>query len=134
MTISDKNQDIISSIREASKNKGNIVFIHGIFNIIHPGHLRLFRFAKEYSDFLVVAVSSDDNSPDAMLKDDIRLEAVSGLSIVDFSFILDEDVNDFLRFLKPEIIVKGKEFENLKILRQKYWMHMVVNFYLVQEI
>lgn len=114
MTISDKNQEIISSIREASKNKGNIVFIHGIFNIIHPGHLRLFRFAKEYSDFLVVAVSSDDNSPDAMLKDDIRLEAVSGLSIVDFSFILDEDVNDFLKFLKPEIIVKGKEFENLK--------------------
>ena len=51
MTISDKNKDIISSIREASKNKGKIVFIHGIFNIIHPGHLRLFRFAKEYSDF-----------------------------------------------------------------------------------
>ena len=84
MTISDKNKDIISSIREASKNKGKIVFIHGIFNIIHPGHLRLFRFAKEYSDFLVVAVSSDKNSPDAMLKDDIRLEAVSGVSIVDF--------------------------------------------------
>ena len=113
MTISDKNKDIISSIRKASKNKGKIVFIHGIFNIIHPGHLRLFRFAKEYSDFLVVAVSSDKNSPDAMLKDDIRLEAVSGLSIVDFSFILNDDVNEFLRFLKPEIIVKGKEFENV---------------------
>ena len=48
-----------------------------------------------------------------MLKDDIRLEAVSGLSIVDFSFILNDDVNEFLRFLKPEIIVKGKEFENV---------------------
>ena len=133
MTISDKNQDIISSIREASRNKGNIVFIHGIFNIIHPGHLRLFRFAKEYST-LVVAVSSDDHSPDAMLKDDIRLEAVSGLSIVDFSFILNEDVNDFLKFLKPEIIVKGKEFENLKNPETEILDGYGVQIYLVQEI
>ena len=83
---------------------------------------------------MVVAVSSDKNSPDAMLKDDIRLEAVSGLSIVDFSFILNDDVNEFLRFLKPEIIVKGKEFENVNNPETEILTNMEANFFLAQVI
>jgi len=35
------------------------VFVSGNFNVLHPGHLRLLRFAKEYGDRLIVAVQSD---------------------------------------------------------------------------
>ena len=35
------------------------VFVSGCFNILHPGHLRLLRSAKEYGDRLIVAVESD---------------------------------------------------------------------------
>ena len=35
------------------------VFVSGHFNVLHPGHLRLFRFAKECGDILIVGVESD---------------------------------------------------------------------------
>jgi len=39
--------------------KTKTVFVSGHFNVLHPGHLRLLRFAKEYGDRLIVAVQSD---------------------------------------------------------------------------
>ena len=35
------------------------IFISGNFNILHPGHLRLLRFARELGEELIVAVHSD---------------------------------------------------------------------------
>ena len=39
--------------------KKKIVFVSGVFNVIHPGHLRLLRYAKECGDKLIVGVESD---------------------------------------------------------------------------
>ena len=39
--------------------KKNTVLVSGNFNILHPGHLRLLRFAKECGNRLIVAVESD---------------------------------------------------------------------------
>jgi cytidyltransferase-like protein len=39
---------------------GRLVLVTGDFNILHPGHIRLLRFARECGDFLVVAVNSDE--------------------------------------------------------------------------
>jgi cytidyltransferase-like protein len=36
-----------------------VAFVYGNFNIFHPGHLRLLKFAKESSDYLIVGVNSD---------------------------------------------------------------------------
>ena len=47
-----------------------IVFVSGQFNIIHPGHLRLLRFAKECGDKLVVAINSDLNSAPESINSD----------------------------------------------------------------
>ena len=38
----------------------NAVFISGAFNVVHPGHLRLFKFAKELGRKLIVGVLSDE--------------------------------------------------------------------------
>ncbi|MGK7873302.1 MAG: adenylyltransferase/cytidyltransferase family protein [Xenococcaceae cyanobacterium] len=35
------------------------VFVSGNFNVLHPGHLRMLRFAKEFEDYLIVGVQSD---------------------------------------------------------------------------
>ena len=42
-----------------NKNKLTTVLVSGNFNVLHPGHIRLLRFAKESGDYLIVAVESD---------------------------------------------------------------------------
>ena len=91
-----------------------LVFVSGHFNILHPGHLRLLRSAKEYGDRLVVAVKSDRLAGSAAhLPENLRLEGVRTHSLVDEAFIVDEPIADVIRRLRPDIVVKGKEHEVL---------------------
>ena len=90
-----------------------VAFVYGNFNIFHPGHLRLLKFAKESSDYLIVGVNSDKLSDNPnLLEEEIRLESIKATSYVDEVFLLDEDVIEYIKRRKPDILVKGKEFEN----------------------
>ena len=89
------------------------VFISGNFNVLHPGHMRLLRFAKECGDKLVVAVYSDKVAGKAAhVSEQFRLEGVQTNGWVDEAFIIDENVTDVISRLQPNIVVKGKEFES----------------------
>lgn len=89
-----------------------IVFVSGCFNVLHPGHLRLLRFAKECGDHLVVAVESDRIAGrNAHMPEQLRLEGVQSNSFVDEAFIMDEPVTALIARLRPSIVVKGKEHE-----------------------
>jgi rfaE bifunctional protein kinase chain/domain len=88
------------------------VFVSGNFNVLHPGHLRLLRFAKECGDRLVVAVQSDRLAATAAhVSEQHRLEMVKANTWVDEAFLVDEPVTQLLKRLQPEIVVKGKEHE-----------------------
>jgi rfaE bifunctional protein kinase chain/domain len=87
-------------------------FVSGNFNILHPGHLRLFRFAKELGGKLIVCVTSDRLAGSAALvPEQLRLEALQSNTWIDDVFLIDEPVSDVIRRLKPDIVVKGKEHE-----------------------
>ncbi len=80
--------------------------------MLHPGHLRLLRFAKECGDRLVVAVHSDRIAANAAhVPEQYRLEMVKANSWVDEAFIIDEPITKVLQRLQPAIVVKGKEHE-----------------------
>ncbi|MDY6856466.1 MAG: PfkB family carbohydrate kinase [Thermodesulfobacteriota bacterium] len=107
-------QDSLKAIRELRKSPGfqkGTVFVSGNFNIIHPGHLRLLRFASECGIQLVVGVLSDDIG-NALLSEQLRLEGVNSINWVDYSFILRDPPENFIEVLKPDFVVKGKEHEN----------------------
>lgn len=87
------------------------VFVSGNFNILHPGHLRLLKFAKESGDYLMVGVTANSLGDNSLLDETFRLEAVQATSFVDEAFLLNEDVNAYIQRLKPDIVVKGKEHE-----------------------
>lgn len=88
------------------------VFVSGHFNILHPGHLRLLRAAKEYGERLVVAVESDRLAGVAAhLPENLRLEGVQSHGLVDEAFIVDESIADIIDRLRPDFVVKGKEHE-----------------------
>lgn len=94
----------------SSKQK---VFVYGDFNILHPGHLRFLKFAKESGNYLIVGVLSNKlSSKIALIDENIRLESINATSYVDESFILDESPVEYIKREKPHIVVKGKEHKN----------------------
>ena len=89
---------------------GRTAFVAGNFNVLHPGHIRLLRFAADSADRLIVGVYADGASGAYGPQDD-RLAAVRALSIVDEAFILDRPLVQVLAERKPDVVVKGKEHE-----------------------
>ena len=99
-------------IRESLGPDARIVFVSGNFNVLHPGHVRVLRFAQELGDYLVVGLHSD-NAPGVDAPVSERIEAVSSNRYVSLAFAIDEAIEDVLRNLRPVIVVKGREHENL---------------------
>jgi rfaE bifunctional protein kinase chain/domain len=89
-----------------------LIMVSGCFNILHPGHIRLLKFAKECGGRLVVAVESDSLAGGiAHVNEKFRLQGVQSISIVDDAFIYDTSIVEVIDNIKPDIVVKGKEHE-----------------------
>jgi len=89
-----------------------LVLVTGCFNVLHPGHLRLLRFAKECGDRLIVAVQSDCLAGNAAhVHEHLRLEGVQSIAWVDEAFIYDKSLDTLITRLRPDVMVKGKEHE-----------------------
>jgi len=88
------------------------VFISGNFNVVHPGHIRIFKKARELGSHLVIGVISSSISPEANLfPDNERLDAVSRNSLVDEVVLIDKPLLKVLEVVSPNIILKGTEYE-----------------------
>jgi rfaE bifunctional protein kinase chain/domain len=93
-------------------NNDSVVFVSGNFNILHPGHFRLLRFAKECGMKLIVGVYSDKHpNANAILPEKLRLDALQSNNLVDECFLIEDPVIDVIKRIKPNIVVKGKEYE-----------------------
>ena len=91
--------------------KREVVFVSGTFNVLHPGHLRLLKFAKENGSRLVVGVFTDRMAGIAAhVPQEFRLEAVKMNGLVDEAFFIDGPVEDVILQLKPALVVKGREY------------------------
>ena len=92
--------------------KPKIVLVWGHFNVLHPGHVCLLRFAKECGDKLIVAVESDRLARNAAhVPEQLRLEGVQSNIWVDDAFLFDEPVVELIARIRPDVVVKGKEHE-----------------------
>jgi rfaE bifunctional protein kinase chain/domain len=109
-TPTGHDDEIIADIRRQTGPDQRIVFVSGNFNIVHPGHLRLLRFAAECGHFMVVGVNGNETSG-VLVTAELRLEGVKAVNFVDYAFMLSAPVEDLIRQLKPSIVCKGKEHE-----------------------
>ena len=112
LNLHQDSQQALTQIRELQKERGfkKMVFISGNFNVIHPGHQRVLRFAASCGDFLVVGVYCDKTGM-TILPEQYRWEGVRDIGSVDHAFILRDPPEDFISELQPAIVVKGKEHE-----------------------
>lgn len=108
--ISSESAAALQSIR-AQAGSGRVVFVSGTFNIVHPGHLRLLRFAAECGDYLVVGVYADGLAANAQLTEEMRVEGVAAISWVNHAFLLRDPPAAFVAHLRPAVVVKGREHE-----------------------
>lgn len=97
----------VSEIRSLAAGR-RVVFVSGNFNVIHPGHLRLLKFAAEAADFLVIGVNPD-STPGITVPLMLRLEGVLSLGLVSHAVPLNEPAEAFIARLQPEVVVKGRE-------------------------
>jgi rfaE bifunctional protein kinase chain/domain len=103
--------DVCQTIRASLSAHQTIAFVSGNFNVVHPGHLRLLKFAAEQADVLVVGVNPD-RTPGVTLDQELRLDNVRSISFVNHAVRLEKSASNFIARLQPSIVVKGKEFED----------------------
>ena len=91
-----------------------VVLVGGVFDLIHPGHIRTLKTAKSHGDVLIVVVARTSTA--VMIKKDrmiyheegLRLELVSSLSVVDLAILGREGtLFDTVEYIKPDIIALG---------------------------
>lgn len=96
-----------------------IVFVSGRFNVLHPGHVRLLKFAKDCGDYLIVAVKSDMLCGDeGVIPQEARLEALKLNKLVDEVQLWNEPIQDLIGRLRPDVVVKGWEFRGRENIEQ----------------
>jgi rfaE bifunctional protein nucleotidyltransferase chain/domain len=94
-----------------------VVFTNGVFDLLHPGHLRYLRHARSLGDALIVGVNSDRSvraikgSGRPINGEDARAELLAALASVDAVAIFDEDTpQELIAALQPDILVKGADW------------------------
>ncbi|HUO08285.1 MAG TPA: adenylyltransferase/cytidyltransferase family protein [Phycisphaerae bacterium] len=114
--IVDLNQ--LLSHRAAARASGKtVVHCHGCFDIVHPGHIRYFQFAKQQGDILVVSLTGDPHVGKGegrpYVPQELRAENLAALEMVDYVYINPTNTAvDLLANFKPDIYIKGREYEH----------------------
>jgi len=95
----------------------SVVFTNGVFDLLHPGHVRYLAAARALGDVLIVGVNSDrsvrsNKGPDRPITPETeRSEILAALSSVDAVVVFDEDTpHEIIAAIQPDILVKGADW------------------------
>lgn len=118
-----KRQDKIKSLDDLAKivndlrSKGKrVVHCHGVFDLLHIGHIRHFQEAKEMGDSLIVTLTPDhfvNKGPHRpAFPQDLRAEVITSLDAVDYVAINHwPTAVETINLLRPHIYAKGPDYK-----------------------
>jgi D-beta-D-heptose 7-phosphate kinase/D-beta-D-heptose 1-phosphate adenosyltransferase len=105
---------ITSALRRAGRR---IVFTNGVFDLLHPGHIRYLRAARAEGDALIVGLNSDRSvraikgPARPITPEHERAEILAALACVDGVVVFDEDTPaEIIARLQPDVLVKGADW------------------------
>lgn len=104
-------------VRRLHADGRTVAFTNGVFDLLHPGHVRYLRQARKLADALIVGINSDRSarsnkgSTRPFTPEDERAELLGALAFVDGVVVFDEDTpHDVIAELQPDVLVKGADW------------------------
>ena len=113
-----KTLDELEEIVRQQKTEGQkVVLCHGVFDLLHPGHIHHFQAARKNGDCLIVSITKDEyvgKGPGRpVFNERLRAETIAALECVDFAVINQwPTAIETIRKLKPNVYVKGSDYAN----------------------
>lgn len=104
------------------------VFVNGTFDILHPGHLKLFQYAKSLGTTLHVAIDSDERVKSLKGKnrpinnEQERAEMLSALKYIDKVYIFDTDftLENLIKQISPDIMIVGSDWKGKTVIGSQF--------------
>jgi rfaE bifunctional protein nucleotidyltransferase chain/domain len=116
-------ENLVENLKKQNKK---IVTTNGVFDILHVGHIRYLKEAKNFGDVLIVAINSDPsvkqlkkgpNRP--RIGENERAEVLAALECVDYVYVFNEpNPIEVLKVIKPDVHVKGGDYEIEQIIEK----------------
>ena len=109
--------DAVAYVNRRRADGRRIVFTNGVFDLLHPGHLRYLQQSRGLGHTLVVGVNSDrsvraikgESRP--VTPEHERAEILAALACVDVVVLFDEDTPyALIARLQPDVLVKGADW------------------------
>ena len=105
----------ISSLKRKQNKK--IVLCHGVFDLLHIGHIKHFEEAKTFGEVLVVSITPDkfvNKGPGRpAFTTSLRLESIAALESVDYVFANKwPTAEDTIKIIEPDIYSKGPDYKD----------------------
>jgi rfaE bifunctional protein nucleotidyltransferase chain/domain len=119
--------DNLVKIREQLKHQGRkVVFTNGCFDLLHAGHIHLFKEAKKLGDVLLVAVNDDASvkkikgSSRPIFSLQHRLEVLEAVEYIDYlTFFSEETPQKIIASLHPDVLIKGGDWKIQEVVGRK---------------
>jgi D-beta-D-heptose 7-phosphate kinase/D-beta-D-heptose 1-phosphate adenosyltransferase len=109
--------EAVTFVERLRADHKTVVFTNGVFDLLHPGHLRYLQHARNLGDALIVGVNSDrsvrrNKGPDRPINPEAeRAEVLAALTCVDAVAIFDEETPfEIISALQPDVLVKGADW------------------------
>ncbi len=110
-------EELVNITQRLRKEGKTIAFANGGFDLLHIGHIRYLKAAKETADILIIALNSDKSlkalkgKKRAIIDEDGRVKLLSAIKYIDYVTLFDElTVTELLLKLKPDFHCKGSDY------------------------
>lgn len=105
-----------------------IIFVNGCFDVLHPGHIQLFKYAKSLGDYLIVAIDSDKRVSEIkgperpIFSQSDRSQTLEAIRYIDVVYIFDskEDLENLLKDIAPDIMIVGSDWKGKEVVGKHY--------------
>jgi rfaE bifunctional protein nucleotidyltransferase chain/domain len=119
MGIVVSNDELVELRRRWKEEDRKVVFTNGCFDLLHPGHVRLFEAARAHGDRLIVAINTDASvkrlkgEQRPILSEQERAETLAAFEAIDAVTCFAEDTPcELLERVLPDVLIKGSDWSH----------------------